>query len=267
LTRLGERHRHEIDSDKDRRIAELEAAVEDLQLAVQVRDEFLISAAHELRNPITPIVMRLEMLLAAVRAGSAKPDRIASDLTDLRDYITRYVKRATTLLDVSRLTTANLRLEPTLVDLSALVREVAQSVAPEARHSGSRVDLSIQEGVAGTWDRLAVEEIVENLLSNAIKYGAGKPIEITLSADSAMARIAIRDQGIGISTEDQARIFNRFERAVTRSQHGGFGVGLWIVGRLLEAMDGTITITSRPGEGSAFVVSLRIQSMQQGHVA
>jgi signal transduction histidine kinase len=144
---------------------------------------------------------------------------------------------------------------------------VAQSVAPEARHSGSRLDLSIQEGVVGVWDRLAVEEIVENLLSNASKYGAGKPIQISLSLDSTTARIVIRDQGIGISTEDQARIFDRFERAVTRSQHGGFGVGLWIVGRLVEAMGGTITITSQPGEGSAFVVSLPIQSMQQGQLA
>jgi two-component system, OmpR family, sensor kinase len=267
VTRLGEKHRHEIDSDKDRRIAELEAAVEDLQLAVQVRDEFLISAAHELRNPITPIVMRLEMLLATVRAGLAKPDRIASDLSDLRDYITRYVKRANTLLDVSRLTTGKLRLEPTRIDLSALVRDVAQSVAPEARHTGSRLDLSVQEGVGGVWDPLAVQEIIENLLSNALKYGAGKPVEIILTADATTARIAVRDQGIGISAEDQARIFGRFERAVTRSQHGGFGVGLWIVGRLVAAMDGTITVTSRPGQGSAFVVSLPIQQMQQGQLA
>jgi signal transduction histidine kinase len=252
--------------NKDRQIAELEAAVEDLRLAVRVRDEFLISAAHELRNPITPIVMRLDMLLASVRAGSAKPERIASDLTDLKGYIARYVKRATTLLDVSRLTTGKLRLEPTLIDLSALVQEVAQNLAPEARHGRSRLDLCVEQGVRGTWDRMATEEIIENLLSNAIKYGAGKPIEIRLSADATTALIAIRDQGIGIAAEDQARIFHQFERAVTRSQHGGFGVGLWIVGRLVAAMDGTITISSRPGQGSTFVVSLPIH-LKQGHSA
>ena len=77
MTRSGKEQARAFEGGNDH-IAALEAELEDLRLAVQARDEFLISAAHELRNPITPIVMRLEMLLAAVRAGGAKPDRIAS---------------------------------------------------------------------------------------------------------------------------------------------------------------------------------------------
>jgi signal transduction histidine kinase len=82
-------------------------------------------------------------------------------------------------------------------------------------------------------------------------------VEIALSADEAMARFSVRDHGIGISAEDQARIFDRFERTVTaRSHSGGFGVGLWIARQLVESLGGNVTVESHPGEGSAFEVTL-----------
>jgi len=89
--------------------------------------------------------------------------------------IERYIKRASTLLDVSRITAGKLELDPGPIDLSSLVREVVQSLAPAAHHAGSSLAINVAALVRGTWDRLAVEQITDNLLSNAIKYGAGQP--------------------------------------------------------------------------------------------
>jgi two-component system, OmpR family, sensor kinase len=101
-----------------------------------------------------------------------------------------------------------------------------------------------------------VEQIADNLLSNAVKYGAGEPIEVSLVGDSSKARLTVRDYGIGISEQDQARIFGAFERAVSRREEGGFGIGLWVVRHLVDAMHGEIQVTSRPAEGSTFTVIL-----------
>ena len=105
-------------------------------------------------------------------------------------------------------------------------------------------------------DELAVEQIADNLLSNAVKYGAGEPIEVSLVCDGAEARLTVRDHGIGISEQDQARIFDAFERAVSRREEGGFGIGLWVVRHLVDAMHGEIPVTSGPAEGSTFTVIL-----------
>ena len=117
----------------------------------------------------------------------------------------------------------------------------------------------MQGGVSGCWDRLALEQVTENLISNAIKYGAGKPIAISLSSDDGIARLSVRDEGAGISLDDQARIFGRFERAVRQRPHGGFGIGLWVAQQLVSALHGEIAISSQPGAGSDFIVALPLQ--------
>ena len=91
---------------------------------------------------------------------------------------------------------------------------------------------------------------------NAVKYGAGEPIGVSLVRHGTAARLTVQDHGIGISEEDQARIFGAFERAVTRREQGGFGIGLWVVRQLVDAMHGEVVVTSRPAEGSTFTVTL-----------
>src|SRR5262249_49455976 len=108
----------------------------------------------------------------------------------------------------------------------------------------------------GQWDRLRLEQIVTNLLSNAIKFGAGKPIEVKLENRADVVLLSVRDHGIGISADDQTRIFQRFERAVPQKSVGGFGLGLWIVRQIATAMSGTIGVTSEPGKGATFTLVL-----------
>ena len=102
---------------------------------------------------------------------------------------------------------------------------------------------------------MRLEQVVVNLLSNAIKYGAGKPISVTVALAGPAARIIVRDRGIGIGAEDQARIFERFERAVSLN-YGGLGLGLYITREIVRAHGGTIRVESEPGAGAAFIVEL-----------
>jgi two-component system OmpR family sensor kinase len=234
----------------------------ELAQAVRARDEFIAIAAHELRNPMTPILGYAEYLLAVGRRPeSACPEAIIVALARLVSLIGDYIKRATTLLDVSRITAGTLRAELSLVELSGVMRQAVERHRPEAERSGCRLRPSIEDNVSGLLDRLAVEQIADNLLSNAIKYGAGEPIEVLLVRHGARAKLTVRDRGIGISQADQARIFDAFERAVTRREHGGFGIGLWVVRQLVDTMHGEIHVTSRRAKGSTFTVTLPLSPM------
>lgn len=111
-----------------------------------------------------------------------------------------------------------------------------------------------QDAVTG--ERVVIKTVSTNLLSNAIKFGQGKPIELEVVQEAGRARLSIRDQGIGIDADDQARVFERFERAVSMRHYGGMGLGLWITRQVVEAMGGTIHVTSEPGRGSTFTVEV-----------
>jgi signal transduction histidine kinase len=148
-------------------------------------------------------------------------------------------------------------LEPSATDLSALVLSVSQRYEVTATRGHSPLDLDIADAVCGVWDRLAVEQIVDNLLSNALKFGVGQPVTLRLQSDERSARLEVQDRGVGMTPDQQAHIFARFEQVVSQHQCGsGFGIGLWVVNQLVGAMGGGITVSSRLGEGSTFTVTL-----------
>jgi two-component system, OmpR family, sensor kinase len=242
------------EADKDR-------LIEELRESVRARDEFVAIAAHELRNPMTPILMQVGILLAAAKdPNRCRPELMVPRLTQLEMAVEEFVRRSTALLDVSRIAAGNVRIELTEVNLSALIRGVLSRTAPAAQRARCQLDDDLQEGVVGMWDPLALEQVVENLLTNATKFGAGQPVTVILRSDGRRAQLIIRDRGIGISEEDRARIFQRFERAVTRREHGGFGIGLWLANQLIIAMKGAIAIESASGEGTTFTVTLPLDS-------
>lgn len=237
--------------------AALERRIADLIEALRARDEFVATAAHELRNPMTPILMRIEQLLALAHSPGANcPADIVVGLEALLRNIDRYIGRASVLLDVSRIVSGQLRLRVQPTDFSALLNATMRRHEPLAAKAGSRFVLAIDDCVIGIWDQLALEQIADNLVSNAIKYGDGHPIKVSLSDDGALACLIVQDHGVGISKASQARIFDRFERVVTARPHTGFGIGLWVVRQLVEAMGGSIAVQSRPSRGSTFTVAL-----------
>ena len=235
----------------------LEARIAELEAELRARDDFLAIAAHELRNPMTPIRGRVELLLARTRRmPGAVPNEIVQGLERLERLVDAYIRRATILLDVSRINSENLPLQLAEIDLSALVRQGAMSMVPAAERAGSSISLKVQDGIIGHCDATAMEQILENLLSNAIRYGGAQPIEVAFTRDGDNARLTVCDEGIGISDQDQVQIFERFWRLDRKSTNGGFGVGLWITRQLVHAMEGEIVVSSKPGAGSTFVVTL-----------
>lgn len=171
----------------------------------------------------------------------------------------RLERLVNSLLEISRITGGSLALECEEVDLVLLVRDVAERFREQAEQLNTKVMLYTPPTVMGCWDRLRLEQIVGDLLSNAIKFGAGNPIEVRLDQDESCAHLQVVDHGIGIASEDQARIFERFERAVPTRHFGGFGLGLWIVRQIVEAMGGTIRVDSVVGQGAAFKVELPLE--------
>ena len=118
------------------------------------------------------------------------------------------------------------------------------------------VHLEVKGTVQGHWDRGRLDQVIDNLIGNAAKYGAGKPIEVRLQGRVEDVLLEVRDHGIGIDPADHARVFERFERAVSRKQFGGFGLGLWISRKIVEAHGGSISVMSQAGAGCTFSVEL-----------
>jgi signal transduction histidine kinase len=131
---------------------------------------------------------------------------------------------------------------------------VAQ-VRDELERSGSRLLLDLTP-TPGRFDRSRVEQVVTNLLVNAAKFGQGKPVTLHVAPDGDRARLRVTDRGIGIAAEDQARVFERFERAVGAQHFGGLGLGLYIARQIVIAHGGEIRVESAPGTGTSFVVLL-----------
>lgn len=225
--------------------------------SIRARDEFLSIASHELKTPLTSLTLQLQGLVRKAQKDSALSNKIAPTLEVAIRQTGRLGALIDDLLDVSRITQGRLVLTFEDVDLTATVRDVVERMQQMAMRAGCEIRLHACGAVAGRWDRARLEQVAENLLSNAIKYGAGGPIDVEVRATmDEKALFSVRDRGIGISPEDQSRIFGQFERAVSVSQFGGFGLGLWIARRIVEAHGGVIAVESAPGEGSTFVVTL-----------
>jgi two-component system, OmpR family, sensor kinase len=235
-----------------RRLAELAEAV-------AARDNFIAVAAHELRNPMTPMIGQIELLLKGVKANKCSPSQIEDRLERIHRAMSHYLKRAATLLDVSRITSGKFRLALAPCDLGHIVREIAETFDEAARHTGASIKVDAPDSLPGIWDRLALEHIIDNLVSNAVKYGGKKPVVVSVEdpGNATHVLIRVRDHGPGISSGDRARIFGQFERAVGLNENQtGFGVGLWVVGQVVEAMKGEITVNDAQGGGTIFQVVL-----------
>jgi len=144
------------------------------------------------------------------------------------------------------------------MDLVASVRETIARLTPQATSAGSEIRFSAPDSLRGRWDQMRIEQVVSNLVGNSIKYAPGQPIEVSITVDGVLARITVRDFGIGISPQDEARIFGRFERAVSQRHYGGLGIGLWIARQIVEAHGGTIEFERPADVGTRFVVQLAL---------
>jgi signal transduction histidine kinase len=233
--------------------AERRDALEALRLAVKVRDEFLTLAGHELRTPLTTLRLQVQGILRS-RAAHEPPERMEDRLLLVERSSRRLHALADRLLDISQVAQQGVLLRRAPTDLARIVSEVAARFADAGSAARLQVDAAVP--VPGHWDEVRLDTLASNLIANALKYGEGRPVRVAVEDGAGSARLTVRDEGIGIDVADQARIFERFGRAVSDRRYGGFGVGLWLVREIALAHGGRVELDSAPGRGSTFVVHL-----------
>ncbi|MDB5889518.1 MAG: hybrid sensor histidine kinase/response regulator [Polaromonas sp.] len=231
----------------------------ELLKALKMRDDFMSLVAHELRTPLNTLSLetrmrrvlldrgRIEMFDAAYLSGMVSRDQ---------RQIESMVRLIEDMLDASRVHSNRLSIRTEKVDIAKLLTRVAGDLSHQAEAAGCRIGLAADSSIHAEVDSFRIEQVVINLLTNALRYGKGKPVELVLRALPEGLLIEVHDQGMGISEENQNRIFEQFERAVGNDGTGGLGLGLFISRQLVKAHGGQITLTSSLGKGSVFSVSL-----------
>jgi signal transduction histidine kinase len=228
--------------------------------AVKSRDTFISVASHELRTPMTTLRMQADVMLIDAQKGELTQEHAVSLLERSRRQLARMERLITELADAERLAAGHLELQVERVDAAQLVREIAERSADEVKKAGSVLSVDAHDAVVGQWDRFRLDQVVTNLLSNALRYGEAQPIEVSAHRVGDHAVIEVQDHGIGISEDAQGRIFERFERATSKSAREGLGLGLWISRRIVEALHGRILVASEPGHGSKFIVEIPLST-------
>ena len=228
---------------------------ERLREADRLKDEFVALISHDLRTPLTSIMGYLELVL--------DDDNLTEEQRGFLNVADRNADRllrlVNDLLFVARFEAGELELRPTELDLAAVVRQSVEESGPRAAAGG--VELTCEAGAVSAVqaDKGRMFQLVENLVSNAIKFTPeGGEVRVSVTPVNGVVRLEVADTGIGIASGEQERLFERFFRASTASEHQipGTGLGLYITRAIVEAHGGSIAVRSDPGEGTSFCVEL-----------
>lgn len=225
--------------------------------ALRLRDDFLSIAAHELKNPLTPIIGRLQLLRGRLEQEHSSARNLASLQTVLADA-QRMTELIDSLLDVSRLRDGQLIITRAQLDLGALVQRLSATLQPGLDQHTVAATLP-PAPVVIDGDELRLEQVVRNLVSNAVKYSpAGGTITLALKVSPTHALLSVSDQGMGIAPEELPHVFEGFYRGGSADVRSvsGIGVGLFVVQEIVRHHDGTIQAQSALGKGSTFTVAL-----------
>jgi signal transduction histidine kinase len=219
-------------------------------------DTFVYTASHDLKAPITTI----EGILLALREHlppAAQQDALVAQLLEmLQDTVTRFRTTITQLTDISKLQRAPAGpAEP--VQLAAVIEAVRLDLEPDLKAAATQLLVELAPEVVVSFSPANLRSVVYNLLSNAIKYRAlDRPslVRVHAAYDGPAVVLTVQDNGLGLSELQQRQLFGLFQRLHTHVE--GTGVGLYLIKRLVENADGTITVQSQPGVGSTFTVTL-----------
>lgn len=235
-------------TERKRALEEFKKSKFELQEALKTRDEFISIASHELKTPLINLALQLQMLRKT--DPSSKP--FISAIKSCENQTSRLSRLIDDLMDLTRIRIGKLEVNKELVDLSELVKEIV------SLQSVDTISVQAEPSVIGNWDRVRIGQIVNNLITNAIKYGDNKPIEVRVGTDPArgIAKLEVKDHGIGISQEMQTEIFKSFKRATPNGFITGLGLGLYIVQQLVEVHGGKVRVESALRQGSTFTVEL-----------
>jgi signal transduction histidine kinase len=231
-----------------------------LQMASENKSQFVSSMSHELRTPLNAIIGLTEMMVKnAARFGTEKAQEPLQRVNRAGTHLLGLINQ---VLDLSKIEAGKLELNPQTVQLAPLINDVIGTAGQLAEQNKNRLVVDAQENLGAlTVDPMRLRQILLNLLSNACKFT--KEGEVRLRARRVAnggnwIECAVADTGIGMTAEQQAKLFEEFSQAdaTTAQRFGGTGLGLAITRKLARMMGGDVTVTSEPGKGSVFTVRL-----------
>ncbi|MFJ7795597.1 ATP-binding protein [Pseudomonas sp. NPDC096950] len=240
-------------------LKKLQNTQNELEQAVRMRDDFMSIVAHEVRTPLNGLILETQlrkMHLARDNAAAFTLDKMHAMVERDERQIKSLIRLIEDMLDVSRIRTGKLSIRPSRFDLVKLVANLLQNFAPQFDAAESTVTFSADAPVEGPWDEFRIEQVISNLLTNALRYGGKGPIDVRVYSHEGQARVEVQDRGIGISEENQKRIFQQFERVSAKTVVAGLGLGLFISEQIVAAHGGSIVVESRINEGALFRVCL-----------
>ncbi len=235
---------------------------ESAQKAIEMRDEFLSIASHELKTPLTSLKLYAqvtELKMARDPAVVLKPEYLGKLLSQFKVQIDRIGRLVDDMLDISRLDRKKLTIHREQFNLVELVSEVIERLSAQVASAGCEFKVSHPGEVVGNWDRFRIEQVITNILSNALKFSPSSLIAISVNRIGDNVELRVRDQGKGIAEADHQRIFQQFERAVSYNEVSGFGLGLFIAKQIVDMHEGSIRVESELGKGAEFIVSLPVR--------
>ncbi|CAI8909413.1 hybrid sensor histidine kinase/response regulator [Pseudomonas koreensis] len=243
-------------------LQQLQSTQLELEQAVRMRDDFMSIVAHEVRTPLNGLILETQlrkMHLARDNAAAFTLDKMHAMVDRDERQIKSLIRLIEDMLDVSRIRTGKLSIRPNRFDLTQLVSNLLQNFAQQIEAAETEVSFTAPQPVEGYWDEFRIEQVVSNLLTNALRYGGRSPIQVRVYREGDEARVEVQDRGIGISEENQKRIFQQFERVSAKTVVAGLGLGLFISEQIVAAHGGSIVVESQINEGALFRVCLPIQ--------
>jgi signal transduction histidine kinase len=238
--------------DKNRQLAE----------ASEHKSQFVASMSHELRTPLNAIIGLTEMMVKnAARFGTEKAQEPLQRVNRAGTHLLGLINQ---VLDLSKIEAGKLELNPQTVQLAPLINEVIGTAGQLAEQNKNRLVVDAQENLGAlTVDSMRLRQILLNLLSNACKFTKAGEVALRVRkvADGRdWVELAVADSGIGMTAEQQAKLFEEFSQAdaATAQRFGGTGLGLAISRKLARMMGGDVTVTSEPSKGSVFTVRLPV---------
>ena len=230
----------------------LQSQIRRLENLSRLQQRFVSDVSHELRTPLTTVQMASGVLFDARNRFDPQTARSAELL---KGELDRFEELLSNLLDLSRFDAGAARLELDSVDLAAIARTAAQDPLLERQNIEVRL-VGVDEPAVVEADIRRIDRIVRNLLTNAAKYSGSPVIEIEVAQDDEFVSLAVRDYGVGLSGDENLRVFDRFWRADPARTQGGTGLGLPISREDAVLHGGSLQAWGRPGEGSEFVLTL-----------
>jgi GAF domain-containing protein len=239
---------------------EIEDKSRQLQQASENKSQFVSSMSHELRTPLNAIIGLTEMMVKnAARFGTEKAQEPLQRVNRAGTHLLGLINQ---VLDLSKIEAGKLELNTQTVQLAPLINDVISTAGQLAEQNKNRLVVDAQEDLGAlTVDPMRLRQILLNLLSNACKFTKAGEVKLAarkVSNGSDFVEFTVSDTGIGMTAEQQAKLFEEFSQADrTTAQHfGGTGLGLAITRKLARMMGGDVTVTSEPGKGSLFTVRL-----------